>query len=106
MVLNGLLATVFPLLVGVYWYSNVMGGKRDIISIIGVLSTLAIAVHGMLYFIAIYFRGLEKWSFYDDSMFTLKYSLASAVLSILFSHILRIIEINMSYRLKVTNKND
>lgn len=82
-----------------------MGGKRDIISIIGVFSILAIAVHGTLYFIAIYFRELESWSFYHDSTFTLKYTFASVFLAILFSHIIRFFEINMTYRLKVENKD-
>ncbi|WP_438315685.1 hypothetical protein [Sporosarcina sp. FA9] len=105
MLLNEYLAIVFPLFVGVYWYS-LMGGKRDFISIIGVFSILAITVHGTLYFVAIYFRELDRWSFYDDSIFTLKYSFASVFLAILFSHIILFIELNMSYRLKVTNKDD
>lgn len=104
MILNGFLATLFPLLLGVYWYS-ILGGKRDIISIIGVFSTLAIAVHGILYFIAIYFRKLDNWSFYHDSTFTLKYTFASVFLAILFSHIIRFIEMNMSYRLKVDQED-
>lgn len=104
--LNSILATVLPLFVGLYWYSSIMDGKRDIISVLGVLSTLAITVHGTLYFIAIYFRDLNRWSFFDDAAFTLKYTFASVVLAILFSHIIRFIEMNMNYRLKVTKKDD
>lgn len=105
MILNEYLASIFPLLVGVYWYS-IMGGKRDAISIIGVFATLATLVHGTLYFIAIYFRELDRWSFYDDAAFTLKYTIASVFLATIFSHLIRFIEINVVYRLKVEGKDD
>lgn len=105
MIFNIFLATTFPLMMGVYWYS-ILGGKRDFISIIGVFSTLAVFVHGILYFIALQFRSLERWSFSDDAMFTLKYLFASAFLSVIFAHIIRFIEMNMAYKLKVERNDD
>lgn len=100
MILNGFLAVIFPLFVGVYCYS-LIGGKRDVISLIGVFSTLAVAVHTTLYLIAIYVRKLERWHFYDDPVFTLKYTFASVGLAVLFSHVIRFLEMNIRYTLKV-----
>lgn len=100
MMLNGFLAVIFPLFIGVYCYS-LIGGKRDAISFMGVFSILAIAVHTTLYMIAIYVRKLERWRFYDDPVFTLKYTFASVVLAVIFSHVIRFLEMNIRYTLKV-----
>jgi len=101
---NEVMALVMPAIIGVLFYSKIIGRKLTFFD--GLCHTVffMLITNCICYAISIYLKKTLEFVF--SNSFTLKYSIMATCVSIVFVILYRFIDLNISISLKVVSKDE